>query len=224
MIINIRGTSGSGKTHLVRELMSAMTDLKLIPGDSQIGGLATHYPKNKESKAIGYSGTLTYPDEIDHRVHVVGRYETACGGCDTIKTQDEICDRVRAFATRGDVVFEGLLVSVLYDRYRKLCESLSIAHHIQKPVQEAVLGRDQETFPPFIFAFLDTPEEVCVQRVKDRRAAAGNDKPLNENNTREKWHICQRVAEKLNADGLPVVWLNHENALSDLTMYLKGVI
>lgn len=224
MIINIRGTSGSGKTHLARELMAAMENVNPIPGDSQIGGLGTHYPRNKNSKAIGYAGTYTYPDKIPHHVSIVGRYETACGGCDTIKTQDEICDRVRAFATRGDVVFEGLLVSVLYDRYAKLATELMNVYNRVKPVNEAALKRDLDTFPPFIFAFLDTPEELCVERVKQRRIAAGNTQPLNETNTREKWHICQRVAEKLTAAGLPVVWINHENALSDLTMYLKGVI
>lgn len=224
MILNIRGTSGSGKTHLVRELMAAMAGVTPIPGDSQIGGLATHYPKNKNSKAIGYAGAYTYPDKIAHHVGIVGRYETACGGCDTIKTQDEICDRVRAFATRGDVIFEGLLVSVLYERYAKLCEELSATRRRVEAGQEKVLGRPSDLLPPFIFAFLDTPEELCVERVKARRIAAGNETPLNEANTRDKWSICQRVAEKLTEAGHPVVWLNHENALPELTTYLKGVV
>lgn len=111
MIINIRGTSGSGKTHTTKQLMRLFDggepEPLLYGSHSNFKYLAERYPQ-KVVKSIGYTGTLSYPpippstQEVPHTVSIVGRYETACGGCDTIKTQDEICDRVRAFATRGD--------------------------------------------------------------------------------------------------------------------------
>jgi thymidylate kinase len=175
MIINPRGTSGSGKTTVVR-------------------GIMDHYPivnpifNENQRKPIGYQ-LLGHPDIKD--TYVVGSYENVCGGCDSIKTQDEICDRVRRFAPLGHVLVEGLLMSHLFSRY---------------------VGLAKELIPiPYVWAFLDTPLSVCIERVQVRRNARGITTPLNTKNTEQKWHDMRRVFAKCQAAKLDARWLDHTN-------------
>lgn len=158
MIINIRGTSGSGKTTVVRGIMDK--------------GVVT--PLDSKPKPHGYRVTIP---SLDLPVMVVGSYENTCGGTDGIKTQDEICDRIRRFAQDGHVLVEGLLMSKTFGRYAALDRELaSTGHH-------------------FIWAFLDTPLDVCLARVEARRetrrlgkAVVPEYKPLNPANTTTAWH------------------------------------
>ena len=76
-IINIRGTSGAGKSHLARRVMA-------------------NYPVRKPVHVAGRKQPLYYEYEApDHNVplFVVGHYECACGGTDTMK-------RLSAIGTR----------------------------------------------------------------------------------------------------------------------------
>jgi hypothetical protein len=118
---------------------------------------------------------------INAPVYVVGSYENACGGADGIKTQEEIADRVRRAHAHGHVLVEGLLMS-------KSSDGGVCAPALRE------LGA--------VFAFLDTPWEVCLQRVLARRAAAGNDKPFDPDKTmRTAYEQCRRSAELLTAAG-----------------------
>jgi hypothetical protein len=178
MIVNIRGTSGSGKTYLIRAYRDA------VGGWVRVGPDALH--------PTGYrcvGGTL-----------VVGSYEATCGGCDKIKTQDEICARVRGFAAESpNVLFEGLLMSHLFSRYRDLSTELG----------------------GIVFAFLDTPLDICLQRVvarRERRKAAK--KPFNPANTTGKWHDMRRVEEKFRIAGHRTTWLPWEDPLPGLLAFL----
>lgn len=185
MILNIRGTSGSGKSWIVYELM------KLCGATEQLHDAdgADH------GKVIGYS-------LFDNKLGVVGRYETACGGCDTIKTQDEIRSRVEIFATLHDhVLFEGLLVSQIYQRYADMA---------------------REHGEEFKFLCLDTPLDVCIARVEVRRLVAGNSKPFNPNNSlTPKWHSCQTNYQKALKDGLNPIWLDHRDPLAQIRELLN---
>lgn len=162
MIINIRGTSGSGKTTLVRGLFAASTGVVAI-GD-------------RANKPDAYS--LTIPD-LQRPVFVVGSYENTCGGCDTIKTQDEICNRVRALAPNGHVIFEGLLLSTLWSRYAALDREMTSQGYI------------------YVWGFLNTPLSVCIERVKHRRDEAGRtDKPFDPSKTEAKFNQIRNVRSK----------------------------
>lgn len=168
MIINIRGTSGSGKSTVVRSIMA-------MGAASPIG--------DNEKKPDGY---IVQIPSLDRNVCVVGPYVTACGGCDQISTQDEICDRIRAYSTLGHVLVEGLLMSHSFARYAAL---------------------DRELFEKgqhCIWAFLDTPLDVCLDRVRwrreERRAAKGGEfKELNVKNTTDKWNDNRVVYERFGA-------------------------
>ena len=172
MIINIRGTSGSGKTVIIRGIMEKFS-MRVPLGDN------IKRPIAYELSADGLPTT-----------YVMGSYENVCGGCDTIKTQDEICDRIRRYALQGHVLVEGLLMSHIFGRYAELAKELY-------PI-------------PYVWAFLDTPLQVCLDRINMRRRAKGKLDPVNPENTTKKWHDMRRVFKKCELAKLDVRWLDHQ--------------
>lgn len=134
MLVQVRGTSGSGKSFIAFKILKKY-DFQPV--------------KNKSGKIIGY-----YAEKPNF--FVVGKYETACGGCDSIKTQDEICKIVVSSLKKGyNVFFEGLLCSHLAERYAKL-------YRIAKKYTNSVT-----------YIFLNTPVEKCADNVNKRRAEKG---------------------------------------------------
>lgn len=178
MIVNVRGTSGSGKSTLAREVIA-------------------HYgcvPAQLESGATG-SVLHYYSDKAMHMM-VVGKYARECGGCDTIKTQDEVVQHVCYAATYArNVLFEGAVVSTIAERYLRLADDFRGS---------------------FIFAILDTPLETCLERVRQRRQAKGNTKPLNTYRTEEKFRATTRFAETARNRGYRVITLDHTKPLPQL--------
>lgn len=103
MIIQLRGTNGSGKTWIVKQVMNTYEFKTIV---------------NRDREIMGY-----YSKEIN--LFVVGRYTNSCGGCDNIHTQDEICARIYKAASKGwNVLFEGLLPSHLASRFVKLYKDM----------------------------------------------------------------------------------------------------
>jgi len=181
MIINIRGTSGSGKTTLVRRIMERF-------------GPAEVDRKEGVKKAQGYF--------LRKDLYILGSYETDCGGCDTIKTQDEIQQRVLdRHAADHSVLFEGLLVCNSYGRWKQVAE---------QP------GMD------FRFVFLSTPKEECIQAVLDRRIARGNTKPADERmiyNLTRMYDTNVKTLGKCRADGLSAYSLGREEAFEEISSW-----
>ncbi len=192
MIINIRGTSGAGKSTLVRSVMEGRSARALVGEDG----------KTTNGYRVDYGGQSKGGPNKD--LYVVGRYTTDCGGCDTVKTADRVCNLVRGYSLQGSVLFEGVIVSDTYERYLKL------DHELTK------LGQT------FVWAFLDTPVEVCIERVKARRLASGNEKPLDETNTRTRWQRIRRVREKARSAGRRVMDLDHRDPLPQVLELLRG--
>lgn len=102
-IVNIRGTSGSGKTHIVRRIMNHYLQYQIhtIPGRKQPIGY-TYHPQDPMGEAMP--------------LFVVGHYEGGeggCGGCDNLpQGLDYIYSLIHEHADRGeDVIFEGLIVA-----------------------------------------------------------------------------------------------------------------
>lgn len=135
-------------------------------------------------------------------VYVVGSYENTCGGADGIRTQEEIAERLVKALPYGHVLVEGLLMSKSSDKGHT-----------------APIIRDMGG----IFAFLDTPWEVCVERVLGRRAAAGNTKPFDvEKNMRAAYEQSHRSYELLQlAGGYDVRWLDWRDPVTGVMGYLK---
>jgi hypothetical protein len=63
----------------------------------------------------------------------------------------------------------------------------------------------------WIYAFMDTPFDVCVARVNQRRCAKGNFAPFDPERTMwPTFKACASVARRAEAAGHPVVWVNHK--------------
>lgn len=129
-----------------------------------------------EKKPDGYLVTL--PAGSRKKLYIVGPYETACGGCDAIQPFADIWPRVRWADSHGyHVLFEGALVSTTYGAIGKESERFTTDH--------------------FLWAFLDTPLEVCQSRVNARRAERGAAPLTDFKNVDSKWHTIRRLREKL---------------------------
>lgn len=130
------------------------------------------------------------------KVLFVGQYETACGGCDSIQPYALIWPRVVQFANFGHVIFEGALVSSSYGN----------------------IGRESAAYgDEFVFAFLDTPLEVCLERIRQRRIAKGNMKPLDPKNTEYKFNNILKSIPKIRDEfGRRVVMLNYKRPMCQI--------
>lgn len=155
----------------------------------------------KPGRPAGYRVDAS-PWGIQAPVFVVGSYENTCGGADGISTQEEIADRVVKALPMGHVLVEGLLMSKSSDK-----------GHVAPILKQNGA----------IFAFLDTPWDVCLERVLNRRKEAGNDKPFDPDKTmRSAYEQCHRSYELLTiAGGYDVRWLDWQNPVTEVVKYLR---
>lgn len=174
MIIDIRGTHGSGKSTVVHSIL----------------GEHLHVPIEDSQGHVGY-----FVSSLN--LSILGKYATDCGGCDGIKTADEVCRRVRMLHDEGktNVMLEGILVSHTFQRYHDLANELG----------------------DYRFFFLNTPLKTCIARVKGRRLRKGNTKPFNPKNLIHDWHqIWERTQDKMREAGHNVQILDWKNPMPQI--------
>lgn len=186
-IVNIRGTSGSGKSTVARAFLDNYPRQEL---------------KDADGKIKGYRVDLT-SEGLNNPLFILGRYTTACGGLDTINTQQEAADlAVKAWSSGGHVLMEGLLTSAAGPK--------GAVPITLKPTGSA------------IYAVLDTPLDTCLERVMKRREARGDTRPFNPTNTEAKYSQVFSAATLLHNDGDKVITLDHQNAFKQvLNIYLE---
>lgn len=159
VIIQIRGTSGSGKTWVMRQILDgAHWQAEYAPGRRR--------PLYYRSVEPGMDPTV-----------ILGSYETACGGCDSIgsaRAVYKLTQQVLRDHPGVTVLQEGLLLSEDVKWTTELAADFSV-----------------------LALFLTTPVETCLAQIRARRAAAGNAKPLNEHNTRARVGVIERARVKL---------------------------
>jgi len=147
----------------------------------------------------GYRVTIS---ELSKPLYIVGHYETPCGGCDSIQPYSLIWPRVVSYAEKGHVLFEGALVSSSYGN----------------------IGRASEVYgDEVVFAFMDTPLEKCIERIKKRREQSGKSytKPFNPANTISKAKNVTRSIEVITKIGRRVVIVNHKKATNIILRLFK---
>jgi thymidylate kinase len=139
MIVNLRGTNGSGKSTVARGLI-------MVDPEARIVYLAEYKTEAGAERWVpGY-----HVPKLD--LVVVGPYRTDCGGCDAIKTQALVKEAVRKAASlTTHVLFEGVIVSTLFSGYLELSKGL------------VADGRT-----PLAWCYLDTPVEECLRRIQVR--------------------------------------------------------
>lgn len=125
---------------------------------------------------------------------VIGSYENVCGGCDGIKTQQEAKDRVREAANHGHVLFEGVLISTIFGPWLEFSQQNG----------------------GMVWAFLDTPLEVCLERIQIRNGG----KPIKTEQVQAKWDSMHKIASKATAAGERVVMLPWQDPLPTLLSLL----
>ena len=131
-------------------------------------------------KIAGYQVDAS-PAGIMQPIFVVGKYDNTCGGTDAIKTQAEIAEKILKAHPHGHVLYEGALVS-----------ASGLAGQVTQAIHPT--GCD-------VYAFLDTPQDLCVERVKGRRLAAGNDKEFDPKNLIDKFESVVNCYKNLRKEG-----------------------
>lgn len=179
MIVQTRGTSGSGKSTAMRSVMGLM-------GDWQ----AVHHDGRKQP--LYYRSCSDWP-----RTFVLGHYESACGGCDTIGSARAVYDLIKELTGRES---EGVHVTddVGAPRPVVLCEGLLLSEDVKWTTKLKEEGHDVRVI------FLTTPQEQCLDQVRSRRKEAGNNKPLNEANTVNRIPVIERARRRLDEAGVSV--------------------
>lgn len=206
--INLRGPNGAGKTTLLR-CLARSPECRLIEVHQPLHPPAGDFQPNKESwaefenrrkkegkpKGRPIVATVT-PDGLA----ILGDYTPAAtgttAGCDRISRQDDIkAALVAAAAIPGvDVVlFEGIIVSTIFLPWLEW---------------ERASGG-------MVWAFLDTPLEVCLKRIQDRNGG----EPIKEDLVANKHKTIRDVRRKV-LDVYPgggrVHDIRWETALKDL--------
>lgn len=122
LVVNIRGTNGSGKSYIVHKLLQ---EYEWVP-------LA-----NEKDNVAGYRL------KTDPAIYVIGRYTTPNGGCDTFKGgAAETEQYVEYLSSKGHVVFEGLLISGIAGRWidlaRRLPDCRFVFLELDTPMEKCV--------------------------------------------------------------------------------------
>lgn len=196
-VVKLGGVNGSGKTSVARGILRLMDDRETQPVELLSG-----------KKSVVHYGTYNGVD-----LCVLGKYEAACGGMDTISDKYDRFNLVAESATKGLIVFfEGLITGKTYGALGGLSEQ-----HLN-----AKVGK-------WLYAFMDTPFDVAAERVMQRRLAAGNTAPFDPERTmRSTYTSCTRLASYLKGEAVgrnvvrqqPVIMLNHKHTPAKLAKAL----
>lgn len=176
-VLDIRGTHGSGKSYVPIQI------IKMFDTVPWVGSPFTYEGKEQ---ILGY-----YVKALN--LTIIGRYETACGGCDGIKTQDEIKERVAVASQTGHVLLEGILVA-----------------HTFGPWEEY----SRPWGDNWRFLFLDTPLARCIDNVNARRREAGKEALEDPKNIIRDHGRIWALHDKFLSAGRQAQWVNHNMSVA----------
>lgn len=200
MIINIRGTNGSGKTHLARQL---------IGPDAQPIDLVTYSAPTVKMptrmKFVEGWGGAGSPDTF----LAIGSYKQGCGGMDTIPSfelqQQAVLNAVHwekdgkplTGPAPGAIVCEGVLASTVAGSWLNFFSGFNKGE--------------------VLIAYLDTPLELCLDRITLRQIAAkGEARMIKTDLVRDKIRAINATRAKFDAAGIRTVSLRFDRAFEDL--------
>lgn len=167
MIINVQGTGGAGKSHVVRRIMD------LYP-------IRTPRYREGRKQPIGYRC-----DKEGYTSLVVpGHYETPCGGCDTITKPSDVFLLVEEAALGGvNVIFEGIISqdsALGIIELSKKFPTLVIA--LNTPIVDCIAGIQTRRDARGDLRPLDTKNTIARERSLKTRVSR-----LRDNNVKVLW-------------------------------------
>lgn len=165
-----------------------------------INGYPCEVLNSPTGKILGYRLDLSEAG-VNAPMFVIGKYDNTCGGTDAISTQAEIAERIMKAHPHGHVIYEGALVS-----------GAGLAGQVTQAIRET--GCD-------VYVFLDTPMDVCIERVKGRRKAAGNDKEFNPKNLVLKFDSVVSTYKTFKREGLNTHLVDYQNINPALLAIIK---
>lgn len=128
---------------------------------------------------------------------VLGTYERVCGGAENIPFA-EIQSSALELAAEGDVVFEAFLWSTVFKSSDEFARRCAPSHRV-------------------IFAYLDTPAAICVQRVEARKKEkVGFQRSFDPENVFKKERQVRAAFDKLKAAGHETRELSWKETLPSL--------
>lgn len=141
-IVQLVGTSGSGKTTIAREIMQRYgKTTPVIP------------PGRRVPEAY-----MVVPPLGKLPLYVLGSYENKCGGVDTIGSAADLLELIDRYAKGGNhVLFEGLLISTYYgllgkglEKYHPHVVRCFLTTDIEVCIQRVIVRRaERKTKTPF---------------------------------------------------------------------------
>lgn len=160
----------------------------------------------ERGKVRSYMGHMLDSYGILKTVVVYGSYEANCGGCDTIPSVNIVADMIHRDMKdpRIDLVFyEGLMIS----------------HMIGTVGAAAKCYNDNHTM-----VFLDTPLEVCIERVNNRRKNQGNTKEFDPRNIVADHPRVIAARRNALAQGFKVVDVAYQTAVQSTLEICRDLI
>lgn len=156
----------------------------------------------KAGKPILYEGKFHHIP-----MYFLGSYEATCGGCDTIPSVKIVARRLRdhfSDEAPGILFFEGLMIS-----------------HMLGTVGQAQIDTGLHRN---ILAYLDTPLDICLTRVEQRRKAAGNPNPFNPSNTIKDHERVRNNMKRAVAFRYFVTEVGHQDAIREVDRQLEALV
>lgn len=185
-IVQVRGCNGSGKTTIVRGLLS-------LDHPKNVSHLYWPNPKNPKLKprtfatvaeGIGWAAIGSYPDG------------SKMGGCDGMKTMDDIKEAIIATYEQCPnlfgIVFEGMMISKSKWTFYDYLLGLKQEHPDIEP----------------LFVILATSVKGCLGRIHDRGTHRAGVGAVNVDMIREKCEVTIKYAHEF--DKQYVRWINVE--------------
>lgn len=171
------------------------SNIKPIYGEPEVGKLI--------GRVVGYKGEYK-----GSPIFFVGSYEVMSGGCDAVMKHGDIhqvCDLVRQFSKEGHVIFEGFMLTGIFQRFHDLSQELG----------------------GIIFCFMDTPLEVCLERIerrnKEKGALLGRQRgSMGTKHVAQKIHEGDRTRKKLKKHGERVVLVDHRRPMKVISKLLNS--
>lgn len=214
MIINIRGTNGSGKTTLARQLIGKHAEpIDLVQYTS---------PTKREPERQRF--VEGWGDAGANSFLAIGSYKQGCGGMDTIPSfalQQEAVSAALYWEKGGKllpgscpehIVCEGVLASTVAGSWLDFFVK----------VQSTWKGVDSDRYRVLV-AYLDTPLELCLERITARQIAAkGEAREIKVDQVRDKIKAITATRARFDAAGIRTVTLRHEHAEADLMEAIRG--